>query len=252
MYGRLAPRYDNELRDEFSRVCARTSAQHLQDHGLHPPATILDLACGTGLTSHCLQGMGFRVTGVDSSEDMLSLARRREGAASPEFVLGDIRDLPWIAHFNAALCFGDVLNHLVASEDVVAMLASAFTSLRPGGWFLCDTNSLDTFRSRMWNNELPLSFWQGVRVRTRCFFDEEEGLGHMECQVYELGQDLAIHHLTERYYSHDVLRGWLADAGFVEISRRDYHPLDLSATFPEIETLKSLWMAQKPGETASG
>jgi ubiquinone/menaquinone biosynthesis C-methylase UbiE len=188
------------------------------------------------------------VTGVDSSQEMLSLARQRDGAANgASFLHGDIRDLRVQGPFQAVCCFGDVLNHMLAADEVLATLASAYRVLAPRGWLVCDTNSLDTFRSSMWNNQLPLSFWQGKRIRTRCVFDEEEGLGHMECQVYEIGQDLEMHHLIERYHDHLTMHGWLSQVGFTQIERCDFHPLDLSDSYPEIGVLKSLWTARKPG-----
>ena len=254
MYGRLASRYDNDVRDQFSVVCAKTSAQHLQTHGISPPAEILDLACGTGLTAIQLQEMGYQVTGVDSSDDMLALAGGRKSTAAerPRFLKGDIRALPEIGPFSAALCFGDVLNHLIDSRDIVAMLASVFSVLRPGGWLICDTNSLDTFRSKMWNTDLPPNFWKGMRLRTRCFFDEEDGLGHMECQVFEMGEEIKVYHLTERYHCPETMTGWLSQAGFVEVGAQPYHPLDLSELYPEIGILKTLWTCQKPLGSATG
>jgi SAM-dependent methyltransferase len=41
------------------------------------PGSALDAACGTGRHAEYLTGVGHRVTGVDSSPDMLARARRR-------------------------------------------------------------------------------------------------------------------------------------------------------------------------------
>lgn len=248
MYGILAGRYDNEVRDEFSRVCAHTSAEHLREHGIDPPAALLELACGTGLTAHLLQGAGYQVTGVDSSEDMLALARKRESLASspPSFLCSDIRSLPEMAPFAAATCFGDVLNHMTAAPDAQAMLACVFSRLGPGGWLICDTSTLETFRSRMWNAEQPPTIWNRMRVRTSCRFDESEGLARMECHTYKMGQDTVVHTLVERYHSEATVREWLETAGFIEIEARPFHPLNLRRTFPEVKTMKTLWLGRKP------
>ena len=54
-----------------------------------PPARVLDVACGTGfLTQH----LGSEVTGLDQSEAMLEVARRRVPWA--EFVRGDAFGCP--------------------------------------------------------------------------------------------------------------------------------------------------------------
>ena len=55
-----------------------------------PPARVLDVACGTGfLTQH----LGSEVTGLDQSEAMLEVARRRVPWA--EFVRGDAFRMPF-------------------------------------------------------------------------------------------------------------------------------------------------------------
>src|SRR5215208_3387453 len=59
-----------------------------------PPARVLDVACGTGfLTQHLL---GSEVTGLDQSEAMLEVARRRVPWA--EFVRGDAFRMPFADH----------------------------------------------------------------------------------------------------------------------------------------------------------
>src|SRR5512138_3347307 len=50
---------------------------------------ILDLACGTGQLAAVLAERGFRVTGLDSSPQMLAFARSH--APSVDFVLADAR-----------------------------------------------------------------------------------------------------------------------------------------------------------------
>jgi ubiquinone/menaquinone biosynthesis C-methylase UbiE len=55
-----------------------------------PPATTLDVACGTGFLTRHLRG---DITGLDQSEDMLAIAGERAPEAT--FVRGDALDLPF-------------------------------------------------------------------------------------------------------------------------------------------------------------
>jgi len=55
-----------------------------------PPATTLDVACGTGFLTRHLRG---DITGFDQSEDMLGIAGQRIPEAT--FVRGDALDLPF-------------------------------------------------------------------------------------------------------------------------------------------------------------
>jgi len=53
---------------------------------------ILEVACGTGNHTKLLAATGYRVTGVDVSDDMLAIARRKVGGRAT-FVRGEMRNL---------------------------------------------------------------------------------------------------------------------------------------------------------------
>ena len=73
--------YSNELYDTIAAF------------GLRRGATILDLACGTGIASAPFAANGFPITGVDSSPAMLAKAAER--FPGNEFVLGTAEALPF-------------------------------------------------------------------------------------------------------------------------------------------------------------
>ena len=66
-----------------------------------PGAALLDICCGHGRHAIPLAERGYRVTGVDSSEDALAAARA-VGDAKVDWQLGDMLDLPWNAEFDGA------------------------------------------------------------------------------------------------------------------------------------------------------
>lgn len=68
-YVRFRPGYPPALID---RVIEAT--------GVHPPAPVLDLGCGTGISTRAFASRGFNAVGVDPSEAMLDHARREGGA----------------------------------------------------------------------------------------------------------------------------------------------------------------------------
>ena len=57
-----------------------------------PPARVLDLGCGTGFASVLLAEMGYAVTGLDQSENMLREARQKAAARQVDvrFVQGNV------------------------------------------------------------------------------------------------------------------------------------------------------------------
>jgi SAM-dependent methyltransferase len=104
--------------------------------------TILDLGCGTGNHSVPLSRRGYEVVGVERSDDMLALARRRlgdnGGAGALTFEQGDIRRIDFGRTFDVALMMFAVLGYQVENRDVVDALKAARRHLQPGGLFLFD------------------------------------------------------------------------------------------------------------------
>ena len=87
----------------------------------------LDFGCGTGEFCARLHAMGFRVTGADTSEEMLEIARRRRPHGI-EFSSGRAEDM-------AAGAFDLVAAIMVLQflEDAESALAQLDRLLRPGG-----------------------------------------------------------------------------------------------------------------------
>ena len=72
-YQNLASSYDRLTSDVDYRDFVDFTHRILEREGLRP-RTVADLACGTGSASRILAQMGYEVTAVDLSEDMLTEA----------------------------------------------------------------------------------------------------------------------------------------------------------------------------------
>lgn len=107
------------------------------------PATVLDLACGTGNMSLQLARQGYQVTGVDGSVRMLAVARRKFQSQGlyGEFIHGDMRDFSLTSEVDAAVCVFDSLNYLLEPEDVKKAFSRVAQALKPGGMFVFDVNT---------------------------------------------------------------------------------------------------------------
>ena len=71
------------------------------------PANILDVGCGTGSLSVLLAGLGYRVTGIDFSPAMISLASAKAAAAGQPVtfrIMDAARPSLAPAQFDALLC----------------------------------------------------------------------------------------------------------------------------------------------------
>lgn len=93
-----------------------------------PVGEALDAACGTGRFASHLVGRGHSVIGVDSSREMLDVARRR--VPSAEFLVGTMGELPVDDDSVDVVTCGLALSHVPSLASVMTEFARV---LRPGG-----------------------------------------------------------------------------------------------------------------------
>lgn len=109
---------------------------------LHPAAgaRLLDVPCGNGRHSLELAARGYRVTGVDIAGEFIREARDRAAAAAlnVEWLLVDMRLLPWQAEFDGAFCFGNSFGYL-DNAGMKAFVAALSRALKPGAHFVLET-----------------------------------------------------------------------------------------------------------------
>jgi len=108
------------------------------------PRALLDLACGEGSFAVAMAGRGYAVTGVDSSVDMLRLAREKatEADGRIEFLEQDMRSLSLEGQFDLVTCWFDSLNYLLSVDDLKACYSGVHKALKPGGLFMFDMNTV--------------------------------------------------------------------------------------------------------------
>lgn len=111
----------------------------------HPSAqSILELGSGTGIHAGLLAEKGFRVHGIERSQEMLARALALAEKTSPEhgsltFSLGDIRDIRLNNNFDVVISLFHVISYQTSNDDVTAAFATARHHLKPGGIFIFDT-----------------------------------------------------------------------------------------------------------------
>jgi len=102
--------------------------------------TILDLGCGTGGHALILAKRGYKVTGVDRSEEMLKAARRKAKKAGLkiDFHKTSIQDLKINEKFDAIISMFAVMSYQTDNEDLVLACKKAKQHLKRGGIFIFD------------------------------------------------------------------------------------------------------------------
>ena len=99
----------------------------------------VDLGCGSGLWARELCDAGFRVLGIDLSESMVEIARRR--APQAEFRVGSFLDID-LPPCSAVTAIGECFNYLFDERNGVEMLGRLFgrvhDALADDGMFVFD------------------------------------------------------------------------------------------------------------------
>jgi SAM-dependent methyltransferase len=201
-----AGRYDQEQFTHHTEAEVAFIVEHLQPMA---GARILDIGCGTGRHSVALARLGFEVTGVDLSAEMLALADKRAKAASVsvEWVHANAAEFQRPGAYEIAICLCEgAMCLLTTADDALerdaAILANIHSSLRPGGRFLL--NVLNACR------------------QIRAFSDDDVNSGRFDVvnltersdAADYLGETAPSYHLRERGYTPPEIRRMLGWAGF--------------------------------------
>jgi SAM-dependent methyltransferase len=181
---------------------------------------ILDLCCGTGYTARELSRVGFEVTGLDVSEEMLRHARRN--APRARFVQADVRSFELPPVYHAALSTFDSLNHIMTIEGLAEVFRNTHRALRPGGLFLFDMNMEEGFLEH-WADYFAIVEDDNACI-LRGAYDRERGIARYDITIFEREGNAwqrADAVISEKYYPAKEIMRALRTAGFKKVTAYD-------------------------------
>ena len=120
--------------------------------GGHGVRCVLDAACGTGHHAIALARQGYQVVGADLSAAMIQRAQENASAHGVDaaFVVAGLGGFAALGEtFDAAICLGNSLPHLLAAPAVEEALADFAAVLRPGGLLVIQNRNFD----RVWREQ---------------------------------------------------------------------------------------------------
>lgn len=180
---------------------------------VEPGDALLDVPCGGGRLALALDERGYRVTGVDQSDEFLEHARRGGGRVTWD--RRDMRDLPWPTSFDGVYCFGNSFGYLDDAGNR-AFVRSVASALKPRGRFVLETpmvaeSALRTVKDRGW--------WKvgDIRLLVVNEFDPPSGRLQTEYTFVSDGR-IEVRTGTHRIYTYRQLVEMLHCAGFTEIT----------------------------------
>ena len=218
-YHALARSYDRLTSDVDYRQTVEFYKQIMAREGCLP-RTAVDLACGTGSVALLLAQDGLQVTGVDLSEEMLTVAcqKAQELENRPTFVCQSLQALCLPRGVDLAVCALDSLDYILNPEDCREAIRRVYKVLNPGGIFIFDVNTPEKLRAM--DGQVFLDEDDDVYCVWRGEFDERSNICSYGMDLFQR-QGQAWHRSFEEHreyaYSREQLTEYLKTAGFTRI-----------------------------------
>ncbi len=222
MYTDFAFAYDRLMNDVPYDAWAGYYARLLEINGVFPGARCIECACGTGGLTIPLTRIGFRMTGMDLSPDMLNLAQQkaREHGVMIPFIRMDMRSITVQRPVDAVLSTCDGPNYLLTDTDLMSFFRSAYSALKPGGILGFDVSTPYKLSCRLGDRIFTTSeddlvyVWQGQ-------FNEKQKILDIHLDIFTESDHGLYRRIQEdqrqRAYDQDELLNLLEQTGFSNI-----------------------------------
>ena len=102
----------------------------------HRIRTVLDLGCGTGEHVNALQSLGYEISGVDISEQMILTAKKRFSHC--KFEEASLQKFKVTNKVDGIICMFGTFNYLIDNENVTASIKRIYDNLKPAGIAIFD------------------------------------------------------------------------------------------------------------------
>jgi SAM-dependent methyltransferase len=202
---------------DYDSQCAYLRAL-FEELGVPEDGRVLDLGCGTGGHAIPLARMGYHVTGADSSEPMVAIAREKAADLPVEFLHQDMRELSLAGRFDAAICMFGGFGHITVTADVRRALRGIHSRLKRDSPFIFEHWLIGGTKSEHKASEEVER--DGLRVvrHAHSVFDSLRNTLHIAFRfnVYENGELVDDIHSESpmRIYEPGEMEELLARAGF--------------------------------------
>ena len=218
-YKNLAASYDRLTNDVDYEATVEFYMEILRREGI-TPRTVVDLACGTGSVTEILARKGYRVTGVDMSEEMLTEAAMKtmDMEQPPMYSCQLLQNLRLPRGVDMAVCALDSLDYILDPADCKEAIRRAYKALNPGGIFIFDVNTPEKLRAM--DDQIFLDEDDDVYCVWRGEFDEETNICSYGMDLFQREGKMwrrSFEEHREYAYSQEQLTGFLKDAGFTHI-----------------------------------
>ena len=118
----------------------------------YKPVLIADVGCGTGTICNILSDRGYDMIGIDSSYDMLNVAREKSQDKSILYLNQDMTEFELYGTVDVITCMLDSLNYLIEDGEIEEFFKLCHNYLNPGGLLIFDINTVYKFENILSDN----------------------------------------------------------------------------------------------------
>jgi len=217
----IAPYYDTLMADVDYEDWVEYIARLYPVYGSRR-LRILDMACGTGTCAALFSKAGHDVVALDSSSQMLGVARKRFASerVKVEVVHEDMRSFEIKEKVDLATCLFDSINNITSENDLSSCFRCVLETLNDSGVFIFDINTeygLSTF----WGDKTVVREDGHVFSIWRNKWDSRRRLAVLNLTLFVKEDDIYRRidevHEEKGYSGKDVL-SVLQEVGFREVS----------------------------------
>lgn len=223
MYGSFATVYDAFMDNVPYETWGRHYETILKKYGIQD-GIILDLGCGTGTMTLKLHEMGYDMIGIDSSPDMLNIAREKSEGKEILYLEQDMREFELYGTVKAVLCVCDSINYILDLDEVTQVFSLVDNYLDPDGIFLFDFNTDYKYRELIGERIIAeerdeMSFiWDN-------YYDEESRINEYELSLFVKEKEDLYRKYQEVHYQKGYLleeiKEALSQAGLIFLFAED-------------------------------
>ncbi|MBQ7906884.1 MAG: class I SAM-dependent methyltransferase [Clostridia bacterium] len=205
-------------------LLAKYLSKQIKENESTETSLVLDLACGTGKLTLLLHKLGYDMTGVDLSENMLAQAKDacyQRGINDVLWLCQDMTELELYGTVDACVCTLDSINYLTSIKDVKKCFSLVHNYLIPEGVFVFDINTPYRFENVYGQNDYVLEDEQAL-LAWQNDYNKKTKICNFYLSIFEENKDGTYTRLDEvqreKCYSRRQIENALSECGFEIIS----------------------------------
>lgn len=218
--------YDTMMSDIPYDEWAAYVKELLADEDIKPGARVVELGCGTGSFTMEMCKAGFRMTGIDISTDMLSVASSKfENTEYNEVVFSeqDMTEFELPEKVDAMVSICDSVNYLMNEDDLDKLFAGAEKYLKSNGVFIVDLKTKYFYENVLAYNTMAANFDDCSYIWDN-YYHEEERVNEYLLTVFvregKMYRKFVENHFQKAYEFDEVINAARRN-GFTNISVYD-------------------------------